>query len=60
MARRAPALSDRKMFKAAVSAPVDDNQLIISCSSSSEDDDVKNGLRIKTEENKMVEVQAKV
>ena len=52
---RAPTLTERKMLKASVSAPDDDNQLIIS-SSSEEKDDVKNGLRIKTEEDKMEEV----
>ena len=57
VARRPPARTEKKMFKAEGSAPDDDNQLIISSSS---EDDVKNGQRIKTEENKMAEVKAQL
>ena len=60
MARAPPISMETKMFKAAGATPDDDdNQLIISPSCSSEDD-VKNGLRIKTDEDKVEEIAEKV
>ena len=55
MVARAPKITPTKKLKAAVSAPVDDNQLIISSRS---ENDAKNGLGIKNEEQKLAEVKA--
>ena len=48
----------RPIFKAAVSAPVDENQLISSSSISSEGDLKTGRLQIDTEDDKLVDIEA--